>query len=76
MKDVFSDSLRQLNKLSIYKPMQYRITEIELESADQDTVDEVMATTWEAVNVDDLVEEITAATGLTVNSIDYCYVLQ
>jgi len=76
MKDVFSDSLRQLNKLSIYKPMQYRITEIELESADQDVVDEVMATTWEAVNADDLVEEITSATGLTVNSIDYCYVLQ
>ena len=76
MKDIFSDSLRQLNKLSIYKPMQYRITEIELESADQDVVDEVMATTWEAVNADDLVEEITAATGLTVNSVDYCYVLQ
>lgn len=76
MKDVFSDSLRQLNKLSIYKPMQYRITEIELESADQDIVDEVMATTWEAVNADDLVEEISAATGLTVNSVDYCYVLQ
>ena len=76
MRDIFSDSLRQLNKLSIYKPMQYRITEIELESADQDTVDEVMATTWEAVNADDLVEEITAATGLTVNSVDYCYVLQ
>ena len=76
MKDIFSDSLRQLNKLSIYKPMQYRITEIELESADQDTVDEVMATTWEAVDADDLVEEITAATGWCVNSIDYCYVLQ
>ena len=76
MKDIFSDSLRQLNKLSIYKPMQYRITEIELESADQDVVDEVMTTTWEAVNADDLVEEITAATGLTVNSVDYCYVLQ
>lgn len=76
MRDIFSDSLRQLNKLSIYKPMQYRITEIELESADQDTVDEVMATTWEAVNADDLVEEISAATGLTVNSVDYCYVLQ
>ena len=76
MRDIFSDSLRQLNKLSIYKPMQYRITEIELESADQDIVDEVMATTWEAVNADDLVEEITAATGLTVNSVDYCYVLQ
>ena len=76
MRDIFSDSLRQLNKLSIYKPMQYRITEIELESADQDIVDEVMATTWEAVDADDLVEEITAATGWCVNSIDYCYVLQ
>ena len=76
MRDIFSDSLRQLSKLSIYKPMQYRITEIELESADQDIVDEVMATTWEAVNADDLVEEITAATGLTVKSVDYCYVLQ
>jgi len=76
MRDIFSDSLRQLNKLSIYKPMQYRITEIELESADQDVVDEVMATTWEAVDADDLVEEITSATGLTVNSVDYCYVLQ
>ena len=76
MRDIFSDSLRQLNKLSIYKPMQYRITEIELESADQDIVDEIMATTWEAVDADDLVEEITAATGLTVNSVDYCYVLQ
>ena len=76
MRDIFSDSLRQLNKLSIYKPMQYRITEIELGSADQDVVDEVMATTWEAVNADDLVEEITAATGLTVNSVDYCYVLK
>ena len=76
MRDIFSDSLRQLNKLSIYKPMQYRITEIELESADQDIVDEIMATTWEAVDADDLVEEIAAATGLTVNSVDYCYVLQ
>ena len=76
MRDIFSDSLRQLNKLSIYKPMQYRITEIELESADQEIVDEIMATTWEAVDADDLVEEITAATGLTVNSVDYCYVLQ
>ena len=86
MRDIFSDSLRQLNKLSIYKPMQYRITEIDIDFSDSlgditqeeqnEVIDEVMATTWEAVDADDLVEEITAATGLTVNSIDYCYVLQ
>ena len=86
MRDIFSDSLRQLNKLSIYKPMQYRITEIDIDFSDSldditqeeqnEVIDEVMATTWEAVNADDLVEEITAATGWCINSIDYCYVLQ
>ena len=86
MRDIFSDSLRQLNKLSIYKPMQYRITEIDIDFSDSldditqeeqnEVIDEVMATTWEAVNADDLVEEITAATGWCVNSIDYRYVLQ
>jgi len=86
MRDIFSDSLRQLNKLSIYKPMQYRITEIDIDFSDSlddvtqeeqnEVIDEVMATTWEAVDADDLVEEITAATGWCVNSIDYCYVLQ
>ena len=86
MRDLFTDSLRQLNKLSIYKPMQYRITEIDIDFSDSlgditqeeqnEVIDEVMATTWEAVDADDLVEEITAATGWCVNSIDYCYVLQ
>ena len=86
MRDIFSDSLHQLRKLSIYKPMQYRITEIDIDFSDSlgditqeeqnEVIDEVMATTWEAVNADDLVEEITAATGWCVNSIDYCYVLQ
>ena len=85
MKDIFSDSLRQLNKLSIYKPMQYRITEIDIDFSDSlgditqeeqnEVIDEIMATTWEAVDADDLVEEITSATGWCVNSIDYCYVL-
>ena len=66
--------------------MQYRITEIELDFEDclgvlspteqQDAINEVMSTTWEAVDGDDLVEEITSATGWCVNSIDYCYVLQ
>jgi len=89
MKDIFSDSLRQLNKLSIYKPMQFRVTDIEFDfDSDildteqmtdedcQEIIDETMATTWEAVDADDLIEEITNATGWCVNSIDYCYILQ
>ena len=41
----------------------------------QDVVDETMSTTWDADDGDDLVEEITTATGWCVKSIDYCYVL-
>jgi hypothetical protein len=87
MRDIFSDSLRQLNKLSIYKPMQFRVTEIEFNFDDsasydkepgyfQTIIEETLSTTWEASDADDLVEEITNATGWCVNSIDYCYVLQ
>ena len=86
MRDIFSDSLHQLRKLSIYKPMQFRVTDIDLAFDDgigvfpiedqKEIVDEIMATTWEASDADDLVEEITAVTGWCVNSIDYCYVLQ
>ena len=64
--------------------MQYRIIEIEFDFDDgfedgiyaQEVIDEVLATTWEASDADDLVEEITSATGWCVESIDYCYVLQ
>ena len=41
----------------------------------QDVVDETMSTTWEADDADDLVEEITCATGWCVKSVDYCHVL-
>ena len=85
MNDLFSDSINQLNKLSIRK-MQYRITQINIDFEDdnfelspteqQDVINDVMSTTWEASDGDDLVEEITAATGFCVNSIDYCYVLK
>ena len=83
---MFIDTDRQLRKLSIYKPMKYRITEINLDFEDdnfelppreqQEILSEVMSTTWEASDADDLVEEITFATGFCVNSIDYCFVLQ
>ena len=41
-----------------------------------DIIEEVQATTWEASDPDDLVEEITSATGWCIKSIDYCYVLK
>jgi hypothetical protein len=85
---MFSDIDRQLRKLSIRK-MQYRITNIEFDF-DSDILDteqmtdedcqeiiaETMSTTWEACEADDLIEEITDATGWCVKSIDYCYVLK
>ena len=83
---MFADTNKQLRKLSIYKPMQFRVTEINIDFEDvnlelspseqQDVIDDVMSTTWEASDADDLVEEITSATGFCVNSIDYCYVLK
>ena len=69
--------------------MKYRITKIEFDfDSDildteqmtdedcQEIIDETMSTTWEADDADDLVEEITTATGWCVNSIDYCYILK
>jgi hypothetical protein len=85
MRDIFSDSLRQLRKLSIYEPMQFRVTNINFDFEDdnfelppsqqQEVIEETLATTWEATDEDDLVEEITAATGWCINSIDYVNVL-
>ena len=82
---MFPDIDRQLRKLSIRK-MQYRITQINIDFEDdnfelspteqQDVINDVMSTTWEASDGDDLVEEITSAIGFCVNSIDYCYVLK
>ena len=79
---MFADTNKQLRKLSIRK-MNYRITQIEFDFDDgfedgiyaQEIIDEVLATTWEADDGDDLVEEITTATGWCVKSVDYCYVL-
>jgi hypothetical protein len=81
---MFADTNRQLRKLSIYKPMQFQVTQIEfdfddafeVENYDQDIIDEVLATTWEASDEDDLIEEITSASGWCVKSIDYVHVLK
>ena len=82
MNDLFPDLQQQLNKLSIRK-MQFQVTQIEfdfddafeVENYDQDIIDEVLATTWEASDEDDLIEEITSASGWCVKSIDYRHVL-
>ena len=64
--------------------MQFRVTDIEFdfdsdildteEMTDEDCqeiIDETMSTTWEAIDEDDLIEEITNATGWCINSIYY-----
>ena len=78
--------LADLRKLSIYKPMQFRVTQINIDFEDdnfelspteqQDVIDDVMSTTWEASDPDDLVEEITCAIGFCIKSIDYIHVLK
>ena len=80
---MFADTDRQLRKLSIRK-MQFQVTQIDfdftdsfdVENYDQDVIDEVLATIWEASDEEDLVDEITSATGYCVNSIDYRHVLK
>ena len=83
---MFADTNKQLRKLSIYKPMQFRVTEINIDFEDDnfelspteqsEIIDDVMSATWEASDGDDLVEEITCAIGFPVKSIDYCHVLK
>jgi len=65
--------------------MQFQITDIEFDTSDsvyestvediQDLYDDYIGTFWEAEDGDDLVEEITAASGYCIKSIDYRHVL-
>ena len=84
---MFADTDKQLRKLSIRK-MQFQVTRIDFdfdsdildteEMTDEDCqeiVDETMSTIWEASDEEDLIEEITCATGWCINSIDYQHVL-
>ena len=77
------NTLAQLRKLSIYKSMQFQVTQIEFDFSDaysgylfndeqrEELINETLSTTWEACDEDDLIEEITSATGWCINSIDY-----
>ena len=42
----------------------------------QEVIDEVLATTWDADNEEDLIDEITSATGFCIKSIDYRHYLK
>ena len=68
--------------------MQFQVTAIEFDldcdSADeeltpqdeQDLYDDYIGTFWEADDADDLVDEITSASGWCINSIDYRIILK
>ena len=82
---MFADTNKQLRKLSIRK-MQFQITDIEFDFDDdqgtlsaglqEDLICDVRTTIWEACDEDDLIEEITCATGWCIKSIDYRHVLK
>lgn len=64
--------------------MQFQVTEIDLDFGDDDylhpdekadIINDTVGQIWEADDEDDLVEEITCATGWCVKSIDYRYIL-
>jgi len=69
--------------------MQFQVTEIEFDFDDdydegwendpipqQEIIDETIGQIWEADDEDDLIEEITCATGWCINSIDYRIILK
>jgi len=67
--------------------MTFQVTEIEFDFDDleesqiadeykQELTDEMIGSFWEAIDGDDLVEEITSATGWCIKSIDYRHVLK
>ena len=64
--------------------MKFQITEIEFDFDDEDEMDaydkdrlasQTIGQIWDADDEDDLVEEITSATGWCIKSIDYRHVL-
>jgi len=69
--------------------MQFQVTDIEFDFDDdynegwendpipqQEIIDETIGTIWEADDEDDLIEEITCASGWCINSIDYRIILK
>ena len=64
--------------------MQFQVTKIEFDFAGDnlftendrlDLIEETIGSIWDVDDEDDLIDEITTASGWCINSIDYCYVL-
>lgn len=63
--------------------MQFQVTEIEFDFDDEDLhseeksdiINDTVGQIWEADDEEDLVEEITCATGWCIKSIDYRHIL-
>ena len=64
--------------------MQFQVTKIEFDFAGDnlftendrlDLIEETIGSVWVVDDEEDLIEEITCASGWCVKSIDYCYVL-
>jgi hypothetical protein len=74
-----------LIKQHLYNKMQFQVTEIEFDFDDalhpmtevemSEVYEDYIGTFWEADDGDDLVEEITAAAGWCIKSIDYRHIL-
>ena len=65
--------------------MQFQVTEIEFDFAGDnlftendrlDLIEETIGSIWEVDDEDDLIDEITTASGWCINSIDYRHVLK
>ena len=67
--------------------MQFQVTDIEFDFDDsasydkeqdyfQTIIDDTLGTIWEADDEEDLVEEITCATGWCIKSIDYRHIMK
>lgn len=66
--------------------MTYQVTEIEFDFEDdnfelppnqqQEIYEEVLGSLWDAIDGDDLIEEITTAVGFCIKSIDYRIILK
>ena len=79
MNELFSDSINQLNKLSIRK-MQFLITHVDFDVDNDDLTSEELALDyvgeiWEADDEDDLIDEITNDAEYCIKSIDYRHIL-
>ena len=59
---MFADTNRQLRKLSIYKPMQFRVTQIEFDWEDDGYVICDHEDPLQTLTQDDIIEEIQATT--------------